>query len=216
MTGPRCRRRLSATLVVACAFWAGLAADAAAQGSALSDRAVLEVLYDATGGPDWIDNTNWKTSAPLGEWFGVTTDTAGRVTWLELPGNGLAGPIPAALGELALLWNLDFGSRWDSAAQQSVENTLTGPIPAELGRLANLAWLGLGGNALNGPVPSWLGRLENLRSLSLSQNELTGPIPAELGNLANLDWLSLSGNELTGPSWGTWRTSIGCPSAGTS
>ena len=124
----------------------------------------------------------------------MTTDTASRVTRLELPGNGLAGPIPAALGELALLWNLDFGSRWDSAAQQSVENTLTGPIPAELGNPASLEWLSLGNNALTGPVPSWLGRLTSLRSLSLYGNDLTGPIPAELGNLANLESLSLEFN----------------------
>ena len=199
MTGPRCRRRLSATLLATCAFWAGLAAEAVAQGSAASDRAVLEALYDATGGPDWIDNTNWKTAAPLGEWFGVTTDTAGRVTRLELPGNGLAGPIPAALGELALLRNLELGSRWDSEAQQSVENTLTGSIPAELRNLANLDWLDLSGNALTGPVPAWLGRLTSLWVLDVSGNELTGPIPAELENLANLGYLSLGGNALTGP-----------------
>ena len=190
-------------MLAACTLWAGLAAEAAAQGSAASDRAVLEALYDATGGPDWIDNTNWKTSAPLGEWFGVTADTAGRVTRLELPGNGLAGPIPAELGELALLWILDFGRRWDSEAQQSFENTLMGPIPAELGNLANIEWLSLGNNALTGPVPSWLGRLTSLRSLSLGWNDLTGPIPAELGNLANLEGLSLGSNSLTGPvpSW---------------
>ena len=82
MTGPSCRHRLSTPLLAAWALWAGLAADAFAQGSAASDRAVLEALYDATGGPDWIDNTNWKTASPLGEWFGVTIDTAGRVTRL--------------------------------------------------------------------------------------------------------------------------------------
>ena len=173
------------------AAWAGLAAEGAAQGSAASDRAVLEALYDATVGPDWIDNTNWKTAAPLGEWFGVTTDTAGRVTRLELPGNGLAGPIPTALGELALLRNLDFGSRWDFAAHQLVKNTLTGPIPAELGNLASLEFLSLGSNALTGPVPSWLGRLTSLRLLDLGGNALTGLIPAELGNLASLRSLSL-------------------------
>ena len=203
MTGPRCRRRLSATLLPICAFWAGLAAEAAAQGSAASDRTVLEALYDATGGPDWIDNTNWKGAAPLGEWFGVTTDTAGRVTRLELPGNGLAGPIPAALGELPLLRNLDLGSRWDSTAQRSVENRLTGSIPAELENLANLEWLSLWNNALTEPVPSWLGRLTSLRSLGLGGNELAGPLPAELGNLANLERLTIGWNEVTGPvpSW---------------
>ena len=203
MSGPRCRCRLSATLLPICAFWAGLAAEAVAQGSAASDRAVLETLYDATGGPDWIDNTNWKGASPLGEWFGVTTDTAGRVTRLELPGNGLAGPIPAALGELPLLRNLDLGSRWDSTAQRSVENRLTGSIPAELENLANLEWLSLWNNALTGPVPSWLGRLTSLRSLGLGGNELAGPLPAELGNLANLERLTIGWNEVTGPvpSW---------------
>ena len=36
--------------------------------SLASDRAALEALYDATGGASWTDGTNWKTSAPLGEW----------------------------------------------------------------------------------------------------------------------------------------------------
>ena len=159
----------------------GLGRRRPAQGSAASDRAVLEALYDATGGADWIDNTNWKTAAPLGEWFGVTTDTAGRVTRLELPGNGLAGPIPAALGELALLRNLDFGSRWDSAAQQLVGNTLTGPIPAELGNLASLERLSLGTNALTGPIPAELGRLTSLESLSLYGERVDGADSSRVG-----------------------------------
>ena len=71
---------------------------AAAQGNAASDRAALDALYDATGGPDWTDSTNWKTSAPIGEWFGVTTDAAGRVTWPVLP---LLGQLLLALGLLA-------------------------------------------------------------------------------------------------------------------
>ena len=82
MTRPNCRRRSVPLLLAAVALWAGLAADAAAQGNAAADRAALEALYDATGGPGWTDSTNWKTSAPIGEWFGVTTDAAGRV-WCE-------------------------------------------------------------------------------------------------------------------------------------
>ena len=101
--GPHYRRRSAPLLLAAFALWAGLAADAAAQGNAASDRAALEALYDATGSPGWTDSTNWNTSAPTGEWFGVSTDAAGRVTNLVLPGNGLTGPIPAALGDLALL-----------------------------------------------------------------------------------------------------------------
>ena len=38
-----------------------------------SDRAALVALYEATDGPNWVDNGNWLTDAPLGEWYGVDT-----------------------------------------------------------------------------------------------------------------------------------------------
>ena len=76
--------------------------DAFAQGSVETDRAVLEALYQATGGPNWTDRTNWLTDAPLSEWFGVRTEN-GRVIVLDLYGNGLSGPIPTELGNLANL-----------------------------------------------------------------------------------------------------------------
>ena len=183
----RCRRRLSTPLLAACAVWAGLVAEAAAQGSAASDRAALEALYDATGGPEWADSTNWKTDAPLGEWFGVWTNSDGRVEALYLWANGLTGPIPDALATLGNLrqLHLDF-------------NMLHGPIPAELGNLVNLEALGLSNNSFAGPLPRWLGDLENLRVLWLSNNSFTGPIPAvELGRLVRLEELFL-GNDLTG------------------
>ena len=164
-----------------------------------NDREVLEVLYDSTGGESWTNRRNWKTSTPLGDWYGVTTDTASRVTELDLSGNELTGPIPAALGDLELLQTLNLGRRWDPTSRQRFTNALTGPIPAALGRLSNLSSLNLGGNELTGPIPAELGNLANLRSLNLGGNELTGPIPAELGNLANLRSLNLGGNELTGP-----------------
>ena len=192
MTGPHCRRRSAPLLLAAVALWAGLAAAAAAQGNAAADRAALEALYDATGGPGWTDRTNWNTAAPIGEWFGVTTDAAGRVTRLELPGNGLTGPIPDALGNLVNLGVLNLGG-----------NALTGPIPSELGRLVNLEALRLWDNELTGPVPAWLGNLTGLRSLNLRGNDLTGSIPADLGTLVNLGVLDLGDNALTGsvPAW---------------
>ena len=157
-----------------------------AQGSLATDRAALEALYDATDGPNWTDSTNWKTDAPLGEWFGVTTDTDGRVTAVELSENGLAGPIPAELGSLENVYYL-----------QLYGNELTGAIPVELGNLANLDALGLAENELTGAIPAELGRLTNLRSLALGDNDLTA-IPAELGNLTNLWELNLRSSNLTG------------------
>ena len=190
MTGShrRYRYRLWPRLAVGAVLCAAQAANATAQGSAAGDRAVLEALYDATGGPSWTDNSNWRTSASLGEWFGVTTDGAGRVTQLALPGNGLGGRVPDALGHLGLLRSLNLAA-----------NELTGLIPAGLGSLVNLHWLVLTGNTLTGPIPAELGTLVNLEVLDLGANELTGPIPTELGSLVNLWLLAIGENDLTGP-----------------
>ena len=188
----------------------------AASAGPQSDREVLEVLYDGTGGPGWTNRRNWKTSAPLDQWYGVTTDTAGRVMDLRLDDNGLTGPIPGALERLAnLRWlHLD-GNALTGAVPAWLgnlvrlrtlglsRNDLTGPIPDELESLANLEHLDLGGNAVTGAVPAWLGNLGRLRTLSLWRNDLTGPIPDELGSLANLEHLYLGGNAVTGavPAW---------------
>lgn len=58
---------------------------------ATTDRAALVGLFDATGGPSWKNSTGWGTSAPLGEWHGVTVDGVGRVLKLELMENNLTG-----------------------------------------------------------------------------------------------------------------------------
>ena len=154
--------------------------------SAQSDRAVLVDLYNATNGPNWTDNTNWNTSAPLDEWYGVLS-TTGRVTGLDLGVNQLSGPIPSTLGDLANLEFLDL-----------ISNQLSGPIPSTLGDLANLEFLGLNDNQLSGSIPPSLGDLTNLGTLWLDVNQLSGPIPSTLGDLANLELLGLGVNQLSG------------------
>ncbi len=176
------------------------------------DRDVLEALYHATGGQTWTDNANWLTDKPLGDWYGVTADSGGRVTGLYLRGNALSGPIPPELGSLASLQVLSLSSNaldgpippeLGSLASLQVlslsSNALDGPIPPELGNLASLKWLSLEWNALDGPIPPELGDLASLERLSLGINDLSGPVPPELGNLASLERLSLSSNALSGP-----------------
>ena len=123
------------------------------------DRAALVALYEATDGPNWRNNTNWLTDAPLGEWHGVITDATGRVVQLWLQSNALTGPIPPELGNLANLEELGISG-----------NALSGPIPPELGNLANLELLWLDSNALTGPIPPELARLERLEDLGLRGN----------------------------------------------
>ena len=42
------------------------------------DRAALVAFYNATGGANWTNNTNWLTNVPVGQWYGVTTDASSR------------------------------------------------------------------------------------------------------------------------------------------
>ena len=191
-----CRR--APLLLGIVAVWAGLAADAAGQGSTAMDRTALEAIYRATGGDDWTDNTNWLSNAPLEDWYGVEV-ADGRVTGLRLGGwdetareyvgNGLVGSLPPELGALShLLW-LEVGGN----------SGLTGPIPVELGNLGNLKSLFLQENWLTDSIPAALGQLENLEWLALDRNALTGSIPADLGNLQYLRGLTFGGNTLSGP-----------------
>ncbi|MDE2752100.1 MAG: Ig-like domain-containing protein [Gemmatimonadota bacterium] len=162
------------------------------------DRAALLALYNATDGPNWVNNKNWLTDAPLGEWYGVETDVSGRVVRLDLGGrwdedsrqwilHGLTGPLPPELGNLGSLTVLELGS-----------NALSGSIPPQLGDLVNLRRLDLGRNALSGRIPPQLGNLASLGNLRLDNNDLTGSIPPELGTLAQLTSLQLGNNSLGG------------------
>ena len=156
-------------------------------GNTATDRAALGALYNATDGANWHDKDKWQSEAPMGEWYGVTTDSEGRVTHLDLHSNELTGEIPAALGSLTSLRELRLSS-----------NELTGEIPAALGSLTNLRWLYLPSNELTGEIPAELGGLTNLEALVLHGNQLTGEIPAVLGSLTNLERLWLHNNQLTG------------------
>ena len=151
--------------------------------SPATDRDVLVAFYNAAGGRSW--GNNWMSDRPIGEWQGVTTNTEGRVTYLDLSFNQLSGGIPPELGKLDGLKSLDLSG-----------NQLNGEIPPELGNLANLQSLKLSGNQLNGEIPPELGNLANLEQMHLLANRLSGEIPPELGNLANLQSLKLSGNQL--------------------
>lgn len=55
------------------------------------DHIALLEFFITTSGPSWKNNTGWGTSAPLGEWHGVTTNDGGRVAELELLDNNLKG-----------------------------------------------------------------------------------------------------------------------------
>ena len=196
----------SATITVTATDPGGLAAGQEARvtvssGEPRTERDILEALYNATGGPGWTNSTGWLTDAPLGDWHGVTTDSAGRVVGLHLQSNRLTGEIPAELGRLAGLKQLYLQS-----------NRLTGEIPVEFGGLASLQWLLLNDNALTGPAPVELGGLTDLAGLLLHNNmDLAGPLPLTLPWLSALSLFRYDGTGLCVPvvaSFRAWLNAI--------
>ncbi|MEP2281038.1 T9SS type B sorting domain-containing protein [Maribacter sp.] len=169
----------------------------------LAELEALQTLYNDTGGPNWISETDadptndWDFATPLintdvTNWFGITV-IGGHVTQLDLDvntntGNNLIGTIPDEIGDLEFLVDLDL----------SDQSGLTGTIPNSIGTLLDLEFLLLNGNELSGSIPVELGNLSKLETLWLSSNNLSGTIPPELGDLASLESLTLSGNQLTG------------------
>ena len=170
------------------------------------DRRFLGEIYDALGGDDWTVNTNWKTDAPLDEWYRVTTNDVGRVLQLDLRDNGLAGEIPAVVGRLRFLERLDLAlnrvdeesppglpDRDDRRAPRRPLEDPSGVVASSPPKAARNASAGI-----TGPIPPELGDLSGLRALWLGGNTLTGSIPPELGELADLESLWLADNQLGG------------------
>ncbi|MFC1552584.1 leucine-rich repeat domain-containing protein [Candidatus Latescibacterota bacterium] len=155
--------------------------------SANQDSLALVALYNSTDGPNWTANTNWLTSAPVSEWFGVSVDANEVIKLLDLKQNNLTGSIPPDIENLTNLIVLNLQ-----------RNNLTGIIPSEIGSLANLSNLYLDRNDLTGTIPTEISNITYLRGLYLEFNELSGTIPPEICSLTYLWGLNLSGNQLTG------------------
>lgn len=181
-----------------------------AQAVNVQDSLALVDLYNSTDGPNWTNNYNWLTSAPVSLWAKIKVKN-GRVVEINLQINNLEGYIPSSIGDLTSLESLylyhnklsgiippEIGNLKKLSNLYLNENKLTGKIPPEIGNLSKLKLLWLFLNELSGSIPSELGNLENLEELSLGVNQLTGNIPPQIGNLRHLEILYLYYNQLSG------------------
>ena len=110
----------------------------------------------------------WPEDEQPEDWRGVTIEN-GRVVKLELQDFGLTGAVPAEIGRLSALRELDLSY-----------NQLTS-LPAEIWQLTALQVLALNDNQLTS-VPAEIGQLTSLEVLWLNDNKLT-TLPAAIGEL---------------------------------
>ncbi|MDD9961066.1 MAG: hypothetical protein OXU70_03100 [Gammaproteobacteria bacterium] len=188
-----------------------LAAGEPARADAGGDRDALLRLHAEAGGESWHNDTNWGSALELGAWHGVRTDADGRVTGLNLEGNGLTGRLPPEIGDLVRLESLvlSFNDLEEAIPPEIAglerlqrldlsRNGITGEIPDELAGLGALRELTLEDNRLSGAIPASMGTLNALRVLNLRSNRLSGDIPPQLGDLKALEKLILGDNRLRG------------------
>ncbi len=174
------------------------------------EREALIAIFNATNGPDWTNNTNWNTSVPVCQWYGVTV-TNNHVTRLNLYDNALVGTIPPEAGNLTFVEYFylhknqlsgtippELGNLSNVIQLWIQDNQLTGTIPISFGSLLTMVSFQAGKNQLTGPLPSGLGNLTQLEELSLGYNQITGSIPPELGNMSSLKFMNLFSNQLSG------------------
>lgn len=189
------------------------------------ERIILEAFFDQTDGPNWKNQTGWKTAAPVCSWYGITCEPL-RV---RLPDNNVKYTIPADVFTIAdsiLVSNnpierVEFapGVTATLDLQDTFVQDLTGvsqlsqlrdlrystlvppvahPFSQEICNLFNLETLHLSNNRIVGTLPACIGGLRALEELYLYSNQLTGTLPIELGKLYNLKRLSLADNGWTG------------------
>ncbi|TKY67994.1 LRR receptor serine/threonine-protein kinase [Spatholobus suberectus] len=167
----------------------------------------------------WVINS---TASPC-SWRGITCDSQGSVTIINLAYTGLAGT----------LRNLNLSVFSNLLRLDLKENNLTGPILQNIGVLSKLQFLDLSTNHhLNGTLPLSIANLTQVYELDVSRSNITGildprlfpdgsdrpksgligirnllfqdtqlggRIPNEIGNIRNLTLLALDGNNFYGP-----------------
>ncbi|KAJ4843181.1 hypothetical protein Tsubulata_016362 [Turnera subulata] len=163
---------------------------------------ILQTISDKLNNKNWTTITRTSCGSQQWNWTILGKDkiqsnvscdcsfnssTVCHVIAFKLKGFNLTGTIPAELGNLTYLLELDL-----------TRNYISGSIPTSLTMLPNLRAINLIGNRLNGSIPPEIGNIATLEELVLEDNLLSGPLPQNLGNLRSLQRLLLSANKFTG------------------
>jgi len=163
------------------------------ENSVAGDHKALMDIYHATDGKNWHNNDGWG-GAPetMGNWWGVATDSNGRVIHLDLqrgtkkiPSDG-ANPDPDNAGN-----NLRNGD--------SNGDVIPGrELPESIGNLTKLKYLNLKQNSIRGPIPDGITNLVSLERLLLSGH----PREPQIGGL-NHGTASATGKHSQSSNWWT-------------
>ena len=175
------------------------------------ERDALIDLYEAFDGDNWINNENWCSDKPVGEWYGIDTDIDGFVWQIHLLENNLTGFLPSSISDFSKLEYLTVSSFPDAEENEfpiavteietlrglSLYSNMTGEIPEEVYRMPNLESLYLPNNNFIGKISENIGK-SKLVDINLSNNRLSGEIPENIVSSPYLETIQLNYNNLSG------------------
>jgi len=175
----------------------------------LSEIQILEKFYYYTGGPNWVNQTNWlKVDVSFCYWHGISCTSNWQVAKIELENNQISGSPHSSLFTLPSLQLLNlkdnpvkFSFEGIGAASQLNDLKLSGTGISSIegiSEASNLKSLHLTDNDLWGSIPDELFELTKLEQLYLDYNKFSGTLPKKLASLVNLQELFVFNNMFTG------------------
>lgn len=163
-----------------------------------SDRDILVALYEATGGENWVNNTNWCTDAPLSEWYGIEATADGKVTDIDLRNNGLTGAMDLK-GLLSLegfvcdnnqVTSIDLSGCYNLRHLNCYDNLNLTSIDASNCLLLYEVWC----NGNTNLTSLTLSNCISLQKINVHENKLTA---LDVSDLINLEGLICSENQIS-------------------
>jgi len=182
---------------------------------ALTEREILRLFYEATGGNKWISRNNWLAdSVSICKWDGVHCAAENgngddTVVHLELDGNGLTGIVPPVIFMLPNLRvfsvvNNEVGFLFDGIANAEnfeelyLDSTLLTSLHG-IGNAKNLKVLHIQQTDFGGKnIPDEVLGLQKLESLYISNSNFAGQLPKRIGEMTQLKEFFCHGNDFSG------------------
>ena len=186
-------RLVSAAVLLIMATAAIRPASAAASPEQEEALLLLRAAIDRNG----VLENSWDPAKDPCSWSGISCNTGGQVTGINLQGRNLEGQLPTdsvLWGKLSSVQNINLAN-----------NKIDGYLPEQMATAKGLEYLSLRNNSMNSALPATWSSLKNLTGLDLGQNSLFGDLPAVWGSLAGITHLDLSANQFNGKvpsSWG--------------
>ncbi len=153
----------------------------------IADSLKLTRIYNATGGANWINKTNWLTDKPVTDWYGIKTD-CGILTEINLPNNNLIDTLPQEIDSLYSLTRLDLHG--NNLSNNKLDNIITSK--------PNLSYLDLSKNKFSGGFPNVLAKGTEIEHLDLSDNLLSDSILNFFNGFYRIRYFDVSNNKFVG------------------